>query len=69
MKQPNKTKKEGKIMAEKNKEKEMKAVSPWRPFRDLTSWDRDMERIMEDFFGRRMRPWWRSDGLELRKWR
>ena len=44
-------------MAEKTKEKETKAVTPWRPFMDLTRWDRDMERVMEDFFGRRMRPW------------
>ena len=44
-------------MAEKTKEKETKAVTPWRPFMDLTRWDRDMERVMEDFFGRRMIPW------------
>jgi HSP20 family protein len=45
-------------MAEKAKEKETKAVTPWRPFMDLTRWERDMDRMMEDFFGRRMRPWW-----------
>ena len=45
-------------MAEKNKEKETKAVTPWRPFMGLTHWERDMDRMMEDFFGRRMRPWW-----------
>jgi len=45
-------------MAEKAKEKETKAVTPWRPFMDLTRWDRDMDRMMEDFFGRRIRPWW-----------
>jgi len=45
-------------MADKAKEKETKAVTPWRPFMDLTRWERDMDRIMEDFFGRRMRPWW-----------
>src|SRR5678815_4252445 len=44
-------------MAEKPKEKETKTVTPWRPFMDLTRWERDMERVMEDFFGRRMRPW------------
>ena len=44
-------------MAEKAKEKETKAVTPWRPFTDLGRWDRDMERVMEDFFGRRMKPW------------
>jgi HSP20 family protein len=45
-------------MADKGKEKETKAVTPWRPFMDLTRWERDMDRMMEDFFGRRMRPWW-----------
>src|SRR5689334_6717020 len=43
-------------MAEK--EKETKAVTPWRPFTDLTRWEREMDRMMEDFFGRRGRPWW-----------
>jgi HSP20 family protein len=42
-------------MADKTKEKETKAVTPWRPFMDLARWERDM---MEDFFGRRARPWW-----------
>ena len=55
-------------MAEKAKENETKAVTPWRPFMDLARWDRDMERIMGDFFGRR--PWWperwfRTEGMEL----
>ena len=55
-------------MAEKAKEKETKAVTPWRPFMDLARWDRDMERIMGDFFGRR--PWWperwfKTEGMEL----
>jgi HSP20 family protein len=45
-------------MAEKAKEKETKAVAPWRPFTGLTSWEREMDRMMDDFFGRRMRPWW-----------
>ena len=40
-------------MADKTKEKETKAVTPWRPFMDLTRWERDMDRMMEDFFGRR----------------
>lgn len=43
-------------MAEK--EKETKSVTPWRPFMDLTRWDREMDRMMENFFGRRIRPWW-----------
>lgn len=58
-------------MAEKAKEKETKAVTPWRPFHELTRWERDMDRMMEDFFGRRVRPWWpdrwfRTDEMEVR---
>src|SRR6266508_3435781 len=45
-------------MADKTKDKETKAVTPWRPFMNLTRWERDMDRMMEDFFGRRARPWW-----------
>jgi HSP20 family protein len=45
-------------MAEKAKEKETKAVAPRRSLMDLGHWERDMDRMMEDFFGRRMRPWW-----------
>jgi HSP20 family protein len=47
-------------MAEKTKEKETKALTPWRPFMDLTRWEREMDRTMDDFFGRRLRPWWPS---------
>lgn len=57
-------------MAEKAKEKESKAVTPWRPLMDLTRWEREMDRMMEDFFGRRMRPWWperwfRTEPMEI----
>jgi HSP20 family protein len=57
-------------MAEKAKENETKAAAPRRPFMDLSRWERDMERMMEDFFGRRTRPWWpetwfRTEGMEL----
>ena len=57
-------------MADKVGEKEGKAVSAWRPFMDLTRWERDMERMMDDFFGRRTRPWWperwfRTEGMEI----
>jgi HSP20 family protein len=45
-------------MADKTKEKETKAVTPGRPFTGLTGWERDMDRMMEEFFGRRARPWW-----------
>jgi HSP20 family protein len=40
------------------KEKETKAVAPWRPFMDLTRWEREMDRMMDEYFGRRTRPWW-----------
>lgn len=58
-------------MTEKAKEKETRAVTPWRPFMDLSRWERDMDRMMDDFFGRRFRPWWpdrwfRSDEMEVR---
>jgi HSP20 family protein len=58
-------------MADKTKEKETKAVTPSRPFMDLTRWERDMDRMMEDFFGRRFRPWWperwaRTNELDVR---
>lgn len=45
-------------MAEKTPTKEAKAVAPRRSIMDLGRWERDMDRMMEDFFGRRMRPWW-----------
>jgi len=60
-------------MADKEKEKDKgaKAVAPWRPFVDLTRWEGDMDRVMEDFFGSRMRPWWperwgRGEGADVR---
>jgi HSP20 family protein len=69
-KPPNLKIKEGRTMAEKAKEKETKAVAPRRPFMDLSRWETDMERMMEDFFGRRTRPWWperwfRTEGMEV----
>ena len=47
-------------MAEKAKEKhtETRELAPWRGFGDLSRWERDMEGMMDSFFGRRMRPWW-----------
>jgi HSP20 family protein len=37
---------------------------------DLGRWEREMDRMMEDFFGRRTRAWWperwmRTEGLEV----
>jgi HSP20 family protein len=45
-------------MAEKGKTKETTELARWRPFSDLPHWEREMERMMDDFFDRRMRPWW-----------
>ena len=45
-------------MARQAKEKETKAVAPWRPFMDLTRWEREMDRMMDDLFSRRRRSWW-----------
>jgi len=47
-------------MAQKAKEPESRAVTQWRPFMDLTRWETEMDRMMEDFFGRNRRPWWPS---------
>ena len=57
--------------AEKTKKEETRSVTPWRPFRGLTGWERDMDSMLEDFFGRRARPWWperwsRTEEMELR---
>jgi HSP20 family protein len=43
-------------MAEKAKEKETKAVAPWRPLSEVTRWQREMDRMFDDFFGRRWEP-------------
>lgn len=43
-------------MAEKAKEKETKAVAPWRPLSEMTRWQREMERMFDDFLGRRWEP-------------
>jgi HSP20 family protein len=50
--------KEENVMAEKAKETEGKSLAARRPFSDLARWERDMERMFDDFVGRRMRPWW-----------
>lgn len=58
-------------MADKANEREAKAVTSRRPAIDLARWERDMDRMMEDFFGRRMRSWWpdrwfKGEDLDLR---
>jgi len=58
-------------MAEKTKEKETRSVTPWRPFMGLTGWERDMDKMLEDCFGRRARSWWperwaRAEEMEVK---
>ncbi len=43
------------VNAMPDKAKETKSATPWKPFKDLTRWKRDMDRMMDDFFGRRTR--------------
>ena len=38
--------------------KKAEAPTPWRPFRDFERWEKDAERMMEQFFDRTMMPWW-----------
>jgi HSP20 family protein len=53
--------KEVMAMAQKAKEPEKsRAVTPWRPFMGVSRWETEMDRMMEDFFGRNRRPWWPS---------
>jgi HSP20 family protein len=42
----------------KPEEKEKKSLAPWRPFGEMAHWESEMERMFEDFFGRRLRPIW-----------
>ena len=38
--------------------KKTEAPTPWRPFMDIDRWDRDVERMMNQFFNRPLMPWW-----------
>ena len=38
--------------------KKPEVESPWRPFIDPNRWERDVARLMEDFFDRKARAWW-----------
>ena len=53
-------------MADKAKEKETKAVTPWRPFMDLTRWERDMERMLDDFWAEECGPGGPNGGFPWR---
>lgn len=55
---------------DKDKERRSKSLVPWRPFTDLTRWERDMDRLFEDFLDRRWRPlrsghWWPAKAIDL----
>ncbi|HXG52833.1 MAG TPA: Hsp20/alpha crystallin family protein [candidate division Zixibacteria bacterium] len=54
-------------MAERAREHETRAVAPWRPFMDFRRWEREMDRMMDEFFGRAVRPWWPVWGREDRE--
>jgi HSP20 family protein len=49
-------------MAKKDIEKS-KETRELAPFSDLTRWEREMERMMDNFFDRRMRQWWPENWL------
>lgn len=46
-------------MAGKAIDKASRAMTPWRASSmDMPRWERDMDRMMEDFLGRRAGSWW-----------
>ena len=45
-------------MAERSKEKQIRTIPPGRPSDLALRWEREVDRMMDDFFGRRMRRWW-----------
>ena len=38
--------------------KKAEAPTLWRPFMDLDRWERDAQRMMDQFFDRPFMPWW-----------
>jgi HSP20 family protein len=52
-------------MSKQEIKKETKEVAPWRPFSDIARWERDMERVFDDFLGRRLRPVWGEPPIGL----
>jgi HSP20 family protein len=54
-------------MAEKAKPKETKALAPRKPSIGLSRWEHEIDRIMDNFFARRMRPWWPQRWLGVRE--
>lgn len=43
---------------EKEREKERRSLVPWQPFTEMARWEREMERTLDDFLGRKFRPLW-----------
>jgi HSP20 family protein len=52
-------------MSKQEIKKETKEVAPWRPFSDLARWEREMERVFDDFLGRRWGPVWGEPPIGL----
>lgn len=55
---------------EKGREKERKGIAPWQPFSEMARWEREMDGVFDDFFGKRLRPlwgerWWPSRDLSV----
>ena len=55
-------------MAE-NQRKRNKVVAPWRPFMGITGWERDMDRMLDDFLAGEHGHGGPNDGLEPMIWR
>lgn len=58
----------GLTMAKGKREKESREVTSWRPFFEMSRWEREMDRQFGDFFERRLSPfrgrhWWPSGGV------
>ncbi|HVO92362.1 MAG TPA: Hsp20/alpha crystallin family protein [Terriglobales bacterium] len=45
-------------MAKELTVKKTETPTPWRPFTDLDRWERDAQRMMDQFFGRPFMSWW-----------
>jgi len=47
-------------MAKEEKDRERKSgeLTPWRPFSEVARWEREMERLFDEHFGKRLRPLW-----------
>jgi hypothetical protein len=63
-------KKEGITMAKEITVRKTEAPTAWRPFSDFDQWERDAQRMMEQFFGRPFMPWWperwlRSEAIKI----